>query len=194
MIMDLKYEFQKIRDAFGRVKTEMNDLYEKINDNEHRFLEKYSILSHKVEEISIKLLHNVQSLQKDGDFEKLESYTKSEIREIKSEIKALKDEIDKTSRINVNIDKSLDQIKKNKLELKTAKEKTKADLKDLKDKNNTEIKELKLQNKNIESEIRILQKQLLQKDLEIQSIKEISRKLIMTIEELSSLELQFVKK
>lgn len=169
--MNISEEFSKIRFSFSKVKYEMDILIDKISSNYDDFLTHHKKLSGEVEDLSSKVKLVLEKLN-DPKSNHLNHFNSTELNELKLEIKLLKEEVMHSEKKHSNISLVLEDVKKNK--------------KDLKD--------LKTKLKSSELEIYLLKENLVQKDVEIKQIKEISRHLFNVVEELSKTELSLVNR
>lgn len=167
--MNISQEFFKIKDGFRKVKDDMNFISSKITENYDDFIQKHSSLNNQIQELSKKLNSEIKEIKEKGlnSFNHLEP---SELLYLKSEIKELKKEIFETHHNHSQISENINNIKKNKKEIKEIKEKLHTS----------------------ELELYLLKERLIEKDVEMKQIKEVSKHLFNIVEDLSKTELELI--
>ncbi len=172
--MSISYEFSKIRESFRNVKNDMEKITEKINSNYDEFIKNHQDLSNQIQLLSLDLSKKLAKFK----LEHLESQNNSkipqtkEILDMKEEIEKLKKEIKHTHKENHKINDTIEQIKQNK----------------------KDIQELKTKLGSSELEIHLLKERIIEKDIELKQIKQISSHLLNILDELTSAEIEILNK
>jgi DNA repair exonuclease SbcCD ATPase subunit len=176
--MNISHEFFKIRDAFRKVKLDMDYLRDILEKKESQFLKEYNLLKENID-----LLKN--------DFKKNH-------QKLKEEIDSLKDLKEKSDNENSNLDPSeLNYLKEQLLELKNH-------IKEIEEKNQNfylkiskkeKEKEKKIEDKlkSTELELYLLKQKLDSHDTSIESIKEVTRNLFDIVEDITRIEKDIVE-
>ena len=115
--MNIAEEFSKIRFAFSKVRENMDTLYDKITVNYEDFMNHHKKLSNEVSEISSKLKFVLDKLHEEKTHKIVKSSPK-DLSAIKAEIKLLKQEVVKSQNSHNNISLIIDEVKKNKSDIK----------------------------------------------------------------------------
>ncbi len=168
--MSLSYELSKIKDAFVKVRNDMNFLSGKISENYEEFMRHHQKLHTQVQELSEKLKHQINEI-KHMDFSH-SSFSDKDILDLKHEIKELKRQVVYTHEEHGKITTMLADIKK-----------AKSDVKDLKEKLHSS-----------ELEIYLLKERIAEKDVEIKQIKDVNKHMFSIIDDLSHIELDIINR
>lgn len=168
--MNISYEFSKIREAFKKIKEEMDKLSLKITENQHNFTLEHLKLQNEIKELSYNLKDKINQYKNHSST--VEPQSQYEISRIKSELSDLKEQISKTMHSHNEFNSFLDLIKKNQIDMKIIKDKLQSN----------------------ELEIYLLKERLEQKEIELKKVKEINSHLIGAIDELSQMEIEILNK
>ena len=168
--MNLSHEFSKIRNSFRKVKTDMNFLSEKISENYDEFTRRHKVIAKDVENLTLELKNSLSNLKINHLSNPESNLDKIELNNLKLEIKELKSEIMEIQKSHNKTISSLDDIKTNKKDIKSLKDKLHSG----------------------ELEIFLLKEKLVEKEVEIKQIKEISKHLFNIVDDLSKSELDLL--
>jgi len=171
--MNISHEFSKIRDSFRKVKTDMDFLSEKISENYDEFTRRHKVLGKDIENLTLELKTSITKLREtflDSSNNNTNNLDLTQINSLKLDIKELKSEIISIQKSHHKTITSIDDVKKNKKDIKSLKEKLHSS----------------------ELEIFLLKERLTEKDLEVKQIKEISKHLFNVVEDLSKSELELI--
>jgi methyl-accepting chemotaxis protein len=168
--MNLPYELSKIKDAFRKVRDDMQFITQTISENYTTFMNHHRELSHKIEELSSQLQHQLHHAK-----EKITStISDEEIHNLKLEIKELKEIVSNLEKEHTSITHTLSALEK---------DKPKTNLKEIQDK--IEASEL---------ELYLLKERMIEKDLEVKQLKDINQKLFEIVNSLAKTEMQLLEK
>lgn len=169
--MNIVYEFSKVKDAFKKVKTDMDIITDKIHENYDNFLQEHKLMQENVHNLSNELKKHLDYF-KSNHLENIDAVPKKEILEIKNEISQLKEELSQTFRKTAEFNDLIFSINDN----------------------TSQIKDLKEKIHSNELEIYLLKERLVEKDLELTKMKDTSKHLLDIIDELSRAELDLLNK
>ena len=156
-----KKEFERIRQSFGKVKEDMQNITHLISTNTEDFFQKHKGLANEVYKLTqglrdelnnIKVNHQTNKNTNDGP--------------IKEEIKFLKENMQDVLKNNADVYNLLDRIKSNEIGVKDLKKKLGTD----------------------ELEIHLLKERLIEKDFEVKKMKEINIHMLDVMDDLSNIE------
>lgn len=169
--MNLAYEFSKVKDAFGKVRTDLAFLGDKIGENYDDFMKHHNKLALKVEKLSDEMKSNMEVLKEKtlggGHIDD------KEIFDIRLAIKDLKAELSQIQKDHHKVVSTLDSVKKEKTPVK--------EIKDIKEKLHTS-----------ELEIFLLKERMIEKDIEMKQIKDVNKHMFSIIDDLSKAELDIL--
>jgi len=158
--MSHKEEFEKIRKSFLKVKDDMGHLSGLITNNTDSFFEKHKSLSNEVFMLVNSLKNQIEEIKTKN------ISTHPEIKEVKNDVKHLKDHMMDVAKNNADVYAILDRIKSN----------------------DVSINELKKRLDTDELEIHLLKERLLEKDFEVKKMKEVNSHMLNVIDELTDIE------
>lgn len=167
--MNLSHEFFKVKEGFQRVKSDMHFITDKISENYGEFISKHNDLGIKIESLS-KDMKTTLSYARDKMNQEVSLLTDHEVISLKQDIKELKKEVTEIHSHHTKITSSIEDIKSNKKEIKSLKEKLHSS----------------------ELEIYLMKERLIEKDVEVKQIKDISKHLFNIVDELSKAELDII--
>ncbi|MCA9495339.1 MAG: hypothetical protein KC589_00195 [Nanoarchaeota archaeon] len=169
--MNIAYEFSKVKDAFGKVRTDLAFLGDKIGENYDDFMKNHNKLALKVAKLSEDMKSNMDELRAKtlggGHIDDKELF------DIKLAIKDLKEELTQIQKEHHKVVSTIDSVKKEKTPSK-------------------EIKNIKEKLHASELEIFLLKERMIEKDLEIKQIKEVNKHMFAIIDDLSKAELDML--
>ena len=167
--MSIAVEFTKVKEAFSKVRYDLVSLSKQMGDNYENFLREHETLTNKVLEVRSELLEKIEELK---NVHLVSDISNSEIETIKASIKELKAEVASTHKEHDRAIKLVDELRKDKKDIKDLKEKFQSS----------------------ELELFLLKEKLVEKDMEIKQIKEVSKHLFEIVDELSKIELDLINK
>lgn len=170
--MNIAYEFSKIKDSFKKVKNDMQAMADKINENYEDFWKKHGNLTKEIEKLSSEMQVHLANFRTTHLQSKEHIENSKEILTMKSEIRELKEILNKTFEHNLDIKSLIDSVKKNEATTKVLKERLQSS----------------------ELEIFLLKERIVEKNVEIKQMKEISSHILKIIDDLSSVELEILNK
>ena len=119
--MSIVYEFSKIKEAFSKVRNDMNFLADKISENYDEFISNHQKLAKEIELLSNKLRNGIDEIKNSHNMQG-SNIDEREIFNLKLEIKDLKSEINSVQKEHDKVSISISDIKKNNKEIKDIKE------------------------------------------------------------------------
>lgn len=167
--MNVSHEFFKVKEGFKKVREDMNFIASKVSENYDDFMSKHTKIAEDVANLSNQLRVGLETI-KEKSQNSLNSLSAHEILDLKAEIKDLKIEIGHIEKSHGVVVSTIEDIKSNK----------------------SEIKQLKDKLHSSELELYLLKERLVEKDVEIKQIKEISKHLFNIVDELSKAELDLL--
>ena len=167
--MKISYELAKVKDAFSKVRNDMNFLSEKISSNYDDFMHEHRTMSKKIEELSKKVKSEIEELREAGHHIN-GTASEKQMLDLKAEIKELKAETIKAQSDHHNVEILLSDMKKHGKSIRDVKDKLKSS----------------------ELELFLIKEKLSEKDDEINQLKEVNKHLYAIVEELSGLEIELV--
>jgi len=166
--MTNKKEFERIRESFGKVKKDMQQISNLIASNTEHFFEKHQGLADEV----YKLTHGIRNeLNNINHHNNTNTSTNKEHESLKEEVKFLKQSMNDVIKNNADVYNLLDRIKTNELS----------------------IAELKKRLGTDELEIHLLKERLIEKDYEVKKMKEVNVHMLDVIDDLSSTEQEMLE-
>jgi chromosome segregation ATPase len=166
--MNLPTEFSKVRNSFVKVKQDLTSITKQIGENYETFLHEHSKLHSQVEKLAEEVrshLNNINSNHKSGNI------SKKQLDKLKSEIKDLKSEIKDTHIENEKINEIIDIVRQNK----------------------NDVTDLKNRLQTSELEIYLLKEKLIEKDLQVDSLKQVSKHLFDLLDDIAKTEINLTK-
>lgn len=167
--MSIKYELSKIKDSFGKVRSDMLFLSKQLGENYDHFMKEHDKISSRIDKLSQEVKENIQTI-KNNHINAAAPNNDKEIEYLKHQIKELKDEVSNVHTEHFNLSKVLEEVKK-----------SKKDVKDLKEKLHSS-----------ELEIFLLKERLVEKDSEIKQLKDLSKTIFELVDDLSKIELEMI--
>ena len=175
MNINIHKELDKIRHSFSKVKEDLMHISSQVHEaygdmmSKHELLKsEVSFLSSQVKGFQHSLLNQRNSQHSD------ESVHKPQIEFLKSTIKDLKSEVSEAQKIHNQLTTDINHMKKNKIESR--------ELQGIHEKLHT-----------TELEVFLLKERMLEKDIEIKQLKEMSKKLFEIVEDLSNVEMHIIE-
>jgi len=169
--MNIAYEFSKVKDAFKKVKTDMDEITDKIYGNYNHFLKEHENMQHEIKKLSKQIQEGLDHF-KNNHLKNIDSVPQKEILDIRKEIADLKLEISKTYHISQEFNDTLELVKRNQ----------------------GEIKDLKNKIHSNDLEICLLKEKLLEKDLQLTKLKDVNAHMLNIMDELSRTELEILNR
>ena len=172
--MNISYEFSKIRDSFSKVRKDMTFLSDKISENYEEFTKEHEKLANAVHKLSNDI-ENQLHVAKTHVVHKEEGVSPKELLDLKTEVKELKKELIAMQRDHEHFTRTLDDVKRNSSE-------------------SADVKELREKLKSSELELFLLKERMIEKDVEVKQLKDVSQRLFDIVDELSKTELELLNK
>lgn len=167
--MSIHSELSKVKDAFSKVRSDMVFLSKQISENYDDFLSKHDSLANKVEKLSHEVKTHLTTI-KEIHLSSSSNTSSSDISYLKNQVKELKEEVSNVHKEHFNLSKIVDDIKKDK-----------HDIKDLKEKLHSS-----------ELEIFLLKERLVEKDVEIKQLKDVSKTIFDILDDISKVEIDML--
>ena len=146
----------------------MNFLAGKISENYDDFMKHHKQLSDEVTRLSLEFKEHIQKMKYSASI----AFSDKDLNDLQLDIKGMKEEISKLQKDHTHLIHTLDDIKKEKHDVKDLKEKFQAG----------------------ELEMFLLKERMVEKDEEIKQIKDVNSHLFNIVKELSNLEIDLVNR
>ncbi len=171
--MNLPYELSKVRDAFRRVREDLNFMRGKIGENFDEFMTHHQKLAHQVEALS----NEVQTHLRDAKQSIIHELpaTDKQVLDLKQELKELKKHI-------LSLEKDHNEVA-NEISSRAKPKNYDAELKSMKDKTHS-----------IELEMYLLKERMIEKDIEVKQLRDVNQRLFEIVNELAKAEMELANR
>lgn len=176
--MNISYELSKIKDAFVRVRNDMNFLsknlmshYEEHKKNHQSISQELSSLSDEVKNYINE--HKNMSLNISSD-DKKDFASKKSLLDLKDAIKDLKKELSHTQKEHLQLIDLVEKVDRSKVD-------------------NNDFKDLQDKFRSSELELHLLKEKLSKKDIEVETLKDVNNKMFSIIDELTKTEMDLLE-
>lgn len=180
--MNIAYELSKIRDAFIRVRNDMNFLSQNIMTHYDEHKKNHSLLSEELSKLSDEVRNYIQEhknsfnshLSSESKLDYKPEVSKKHLHDLKDSIRDLKKELSHVQKEHLQLIGLVEKIDKSKVDT-------------------GDFKELENKYRSTELELHLLKEKLSKKDVEIETLKEVNNKMFSIIDELTNTELELLE-
>lgn len=162
--MNISEKFSRIKEAFSKVRTDIDYLSRKMSENYESFMREHYELSKNVEGLK-------DEFRKLGEEFKAKTLSAKEHNDIRHELKELREIVENSHSSHASMARILDELKQDR----------------------KSVRELKTKLETSELEIFLLKEKMDQKDEEIKQLKEVGMHLFSIVEEIAAMEKRIAK-
>ncbi|MCH8519373.1 MAG: hypothetical protein LAT82_01320 [Nanoarchaeota archaeon] len=174
MNININHELDRIRGSFSKVKEDLMHISSQVHEAYEDMMKKHELLRSEVSFLSSQVKGFQHTILNQKNSNSDSSIHKPQIDFLKSTIKDLKSEVSEAQRIHNQLTTDINHLKKHKIESR--------ELQGMHEKIHT-----------TELEVFLLKERMLEKDIEIKQLREMSKKLFEIVEDLSSVEMHIVE-
>ncbi len=171
--MNLPYELSKVRDAFRRVREDLNFMKSKIGENFDDFMSHHQKLAHQVEALSNEVQEHLKTAKQTIIHEL--PVTDKQLLDLKQELKDLKKHV-------LSLEKEHNEIS-NEVASRAKPKSYDAELKSMKEKTHS-----------IELEMYLLKERMIEKDIEVKQLRDVNQRLFEIVDELAKAEMELAQR
>ena len=174
MNINIHHELDRIRHSFSKVKEDLLHISSQVHEAYDDMMKKHELLRSEVSFLSSQVKGFQHTILNQKSSQSTDSIHKPQIEFLKSTIKDLKSEVSEAQKIHNQLTTDINHMKKHKIESR--------ELQGIHEKLHT-----------TELEVFLLKERMLEKDIEIKQLREMSKKLFEIVEDLSSVEMHIVE-